>query len=150
MNFYCCFIEVFMRKTLPLTNLLKGGNKKKNFQQQCQERFIKKLLNGIFLDEKACKVFKEVKRSFADSVLLYHFNPSQKTCLKTDASIYVISRILSQLLDNGNWVPITFYSQKMVPMEINYRIYNQKLLTIMESFRHWWHYLKGMSSPILV
>jgi hypothetical protein len=38
----------------------------------------------------------------------------------------------------------------MHPAELNYGIHDQELLAIVESFRHWRHYLEGLPTPVTV
>jgi RNase H-like domain found in reverse transcriptase len=47
-------------------------------------------------------------------------------------------------------MPIAFYSRKMDKHEMNYGIYDQELLAIVECFREWRHYLEGSKHPIVV
>ncbi len=36
---------------------------------------------------------------------------------------------------NGVWYPVAYYSRKMIPPELNYDIYNKKLLGIVAAFK---------------
>ena len=38
----------------------------------------------------------------------------------------------------------------MIPVERNYETHDQELLTIIKSFKHWWHYLEGSDQSIAV
>jgi len=57
-----------------------------------------------------------------------------------DASEHVIGGVLSQEQD-GKWKPIAFLSRTMQPAERNYKIYNKKLLAIVEALTKWRQYL---------
>jgi len=64
-----------------------------------------------------------------------HFNPDNPIIVETDTSDYVIAAIISQIsLNNGNIHPIVFYSHGMQLAELNYKIYDKKLLTIFQAF----------------
>ena len=74
--------------------------------------------------------------AFITASFMQHFNVVLSICLKTDASEYTISGILSQKHLNG-WRVTAYFSQKMILIEQKYKTYNEKLLTIIESFCHW-------------
>jgi len=52
--------------------------------------------------------------------------------VKMDASEYIIEGVLSQEQE-GKWKLIAFLSRTMQPVERNYKIYNKKLLAIIEA-----------------
>lgn len=58
--------------------------------------------------------------------------------------------ILSQIDSQGILLPTAFYSKKMSPAQINYKIHNKKLLAIVSSFMEWRQYLGGSSHQIKV
>jgi hypothetical protein len=45
---------------------------------------------------------------------------------------------------------MVFYSRKIIAAECNYEIHNAELLTIVEMFKYWRHYLEGSLYPIQV
>jgi len=49
--------------------------------------------------------------------------------VKTDASDFALGACLLQKY-KGRWHPVTYYNQKMTPLELNYDIYNKELLAI--------------------
>ncbi len=61
-----------------------------------------------------------------------------------DVSSYIIDRIFSQLTLNnlGQYHSLAFFSQKMIATKTRYQTYDGKLLTIVEIFKTWKHYLK--------
>ncbi|KAH9244956.1 hypothetical protein BASA81_017605 [Batrachochytrium salamandrivorans] len=65
--------------------------------------------------------------------------------LETDASDYAISGVLSQYDDSNTLRPIAFYARQMNSAEQNYEIYDKELLAVVESFKHWRHFLKAAS-----
>ena len=44
----------------------------------------------------------------------------------------------------------SFFFQKMILVEIQYKTYNDKLLAIIEVFKTWRYYLKGCKYEILI
>jgi RNase H-like domain found in reverse transcriptase len=74
---------------------------------------------------------------FSSAPVLHHFNPSLPSTLITDSSDFTISGILHQP-DNSNLLhPVTFFSQKLSPAEINYEIYDKELLAIVDVVIIW-------------
>ncbi|KAH6582550.1 hypothetical protein BASA61_008449 [Batrachochytrium salamandrivorans] len=67
--------------------------------------------------------------------------------LETDASDYAISGVLSQYDDSNTLRPIAFYARQMNSAEQNYEIYDKELLAVVESFKHWRHFLQGGLHP---
>ena len=60
--------------------------------------------------------------------------------VEMDASKHIIGGVLFQEQD-GKWKPIAFLSRTMQPAEKNYKIYNKKLLAIVEALTKWRQYL---------
>jgi len=52
--------------------------------------------------------------------------------------------VLSQYNKNGKLRLVAFLSQKLAPTELNYKIYNKELLTIIRYFKQWRLELKGL------
>ena len=69
-----------------------------------------------------------------------------------DVSGYAICGVLSQLIsdDLGQWYPVIFFSQKMIPAETRYETHNREQLAIVEAFKTWKHYLQGSQHEVLV
>ena len=61
--------------------------------------------------------------------------PKQKIQLETDASGYAIGGVLSQQQENDSQGPIAYLSKAINKTKRNYKIYNQKLLIIMEGLK---------------
>jgi len=90
-----------------------------------------------------------LKRRFTTTPILKHFDPDLPSRLHTDASGFAISGIVSQLHD-PHCHPVAFYSRKCTPTKCNYDIHDRELLAIVESMRHWRHYLEGSCNPVQV
>ena len=62
------------------------------------------------------------------------FNPAKKIIVETDTSKIACS-ILSQFDEKKRLHPIIFYSRKFTASELNYDIYDKKLLAIVNNFK---------------
>jgi hypothetical protein len=129
-NFYRRFIEGYSRITSPISALLR---KDQNF----------------YWSSQAQEAFEELKHRFTSAPILHHFDPNLPIRLHTDASGFAISGIISQL-HGTEWHPVAFFSRKCIPAECNYGTPDLEMLAIVESMRHWRHYLEGARHPIQV
>ncbi len=99
--------------------------------------------NTSFVWNKICvQVFDNLKKQVSSISVLHHFNLKQQAILKINASNYVKDEILSQYNDEKVLHLMIFYSKSMIFAEINYHIYDKKLLVIIWCFEHWWFELK--------
>ncbi|KAK5670272.1 hypothetical protein QVD99_8720 [Batrachochytrium dendrobatidis] len=94
--------------------------------------------------------FLELKAAFASADFLVHPDDSRPFILETDASDFAISGVLSQYDDKDTLRPVAFYARQMNDAERNYEIYDKELLAVVESFKHWRHFLQGGSHPVTV
>ncbi len=122
-NFYHCFIKNFSKLV-------------KSFIQLTRK-------NTSFVWNEICvQVFDNLKKQVSSVSVLRHFNLQQQAILKIDASNYVKDEILSQYNDERVLHSMIFYSKSMILAEINYHIYDKKLLVLIWCFEHWWLKLK--------
>ncbi len=122
-----------------------------------------------FLISRAKKAFIHLQRAFIEAPILKYFDPEHHIWTGTDASGYAIGGVLSQMTSDqhssghvthedpnsskseiGQWYPVAFFFQKMIPAETWYKTYNQELLAIVEAFKTWCHYLEGCKYKVLV
>ncbi|KAH9255964.1 hypothetical protein BASA81_006002 [Batrachochytrium salamandrivorans] len=94
------------------------------------------------------KSLQDLKTAFAKSDFLTIPMTSRPFILETDASDYAISGVLSQYDDSNTLRPIAFYARQMNSAEQNYEIYDKELLAVVESFKHWRHFLQGGLHPV--
>ena len=137
MNFYWCFVKDYSKIARSLTELLKGSVDRKK-QKSLQWGEVK------------VQVFKRLHTSFISAPMLIHFNPEFHLRIKTDALGYALAGILSQLVSEGTWHPVTFWSRKMIPAEQQYKTHDQELLAIVMAFKQWRHYLEGSTHSVEV
>ncbi len=122
-NFYHCFIKNFLKLVKSFTQLTRK--------------------NISFVWNEICvQVFDNLKKQVSLISILRHFDLKQQVILKIDALNYVKDEILSQYDDERVFHLMIFYSKSMILAEINYHIYDKKLLVIIQCFEHWWLKLK--------
>ena len=130
-NFYCHFVDGYSHLTIPLTNLT--------------QKSVTFDFSGA-----ALAAFATLKRKFIEAPVLQHFDPSLPTTLSTDASNFALSAVVQQPDDSGALHPVAFYSRKLSPAEINYKIHDKELLAIVAAFREFCAWLLGAAHPISV
>ena len=113
-NFYKHFIKHYLCIAESLTDLIKSSKNDKKFKSFSFSADIQKMF--ILL----CKVFINVS-------ILVHFDSVLKIKIETDASNFVLTDIISQLLMNEEWHSVAFWSRKMTPSESRYKIHNQNV-----------------------
>ncbi len=122
-NFYHCFIKNFSKLVKSFTQLTRK--------------------NTSFVWNKICvQVFDNLKKQVSLISVLHHFDLKWQVILKINVLNYVKDEILSQYNDEKVLHLMIFYSKSMIFAEINYHIYDKKLLVIIECFKHWWFKLK--------
>ncbi len=99
--------------------------------------------NTSFVRNEICvQVFNNLKKQVSSISVLRHFDLKWQAILKINALNYVKDEILSQYNDEKVLHSMIFYSKSMIFAEINYHIYDKKLLVIIQCFEHWWFKLK--------
>ncbi len=122
-NFYRRFIKNFLKLVKLFTQLTKK--------------------NTSFVWNEICvQAFDNLKKQVSSVSVLHHFNLKRQAILKINALNYVKDEILSQYNDEKVLHSMIFYSKSMILAEINYHIYDKKLLVIIRCFEHWWLKLK--------
>ncbi len=117
-NFYRHFIKNFSKLVKSFTQLTRKNTS-----------FV---WNEIYV-----QVFDNLKNQVSLISILRHFDLKWQAILKIDASNYVKDEILSQYDDEKVLHSMIFYSKSMILAEINYHIYDKKLLVIIWCFEHW-------------
>jgi len=122
-----------------------------NFYRRFIKNFSKIVWSMIQLTQKkmifewnhACQtIFDHMKKQITEAFILRHFDQNKKTILETDSFNYVNNDILSQFDDKETLHSMIYYSKNLSLAECNYEIYDKKLLTIIQAFKHWWSELK--------
>ncbi len=122
-NFYRHFIRDFFKLVKPFTQLIRKDT--------------------FFVWNEVCiQAFRNLKKQISFASVFCHFNLKCQTILKINALNYVKDEILSQYNNKKVLHSMIFYSKSMIFAEINYHIYDKKLLIIIRCFKHWWLELK--------
>lgn len=117
-NFYRRFIRNYGIISKPLTKLTHKGTE--------------------FLFTNECNnAFMELKQKLISAPVLMHYNPKARSQIETDASDGVIAAVLSQLGNDNQWHPVSYFSKTMAPAELNYEIHDKEMLAIVRSFKQW-------------
>ncbi len=117
-NFYRRFIKNFLKLVKSFTQLTRK--------------------NTSFVWNEICvQVFDNLKKQVSSISVLHHFDLKWQAILKTDVLNYVKDEILSQYNDEKVLHSMIFYNKSMIFIEINYHIYDKKLLVIIRCFKHW-------------
>ena len=66
----------------------------------------------------------------------------------TDASDMAVGAVLQQHIQ-GTWHPISFFSHKMTPAETRYSTFDQELLAVYLSIKHFGHFIEGRPFHVL-
>ena len=137
-NFYRRFVKFYSKVARPLTDATRK-NPGVTFQ----------------LSDEAKIAFTALKVFFTEAPLLRHYHPDAPSMVETDASGKAIAGIFSQLLPDEvtgdkQWHPVAFYSRKMTDIEARYETHDAELLAIIQAFKHWSHYLRGVKMPTVV
>ena len=142
-------------------NLFKN-KKSRNLKQIPNFEATKK---PIFLIPNAKKAFNHLELAFDKASIFWHFKLESYIWIKTNASGYAISGVLSQLnlnpnalpnnsnlnkSDFGQCYPIAYFSRKMIPVKTQYEIHDAKLLAIVEAFKTWRYYLEGCKHKVFI
>ena len=151
-NFYRRFIRNFNHMTISFISILKSFEKayKKNKdrkRKRSRNRNFQRFKN--FLTFEIVETFEILKVCFIEMSLLHHFYSFCRFRIKIDVFNKIIENVLIQFVDD-EWHLIAYYFFKMNFPQCNYEIHDQKLLIIIETFKHWRHYLKNVQHEIFV
>jgi len=120
-SYYRRYIRHFARICVPLFTLLQEGDaevRKKKFRKiewnaSCEDAFL------------------QLKRLLTEEPVLLQPDTTREFFIETDASNWAIGCVLLQTdTDTGRLHPVAYDGRKLSPIEINYPIYKQELLTI--------------------
>ena len=57
--------------------------------------------------------------------------------VKTDLLDFILGAYMVQIHKDKIWHLIAYYSKKLIPLELNYDIYNKELLAIVAVLKEW-------------
>ena len=87
-------------------------------------------------------VFDTIKQLLVKEPILAIFNPEKQIHIFTDASTKGIGAVLKQQHDSI-LKPVHYFSRSLQPYQRNYTITELECLAIVESLKHWHHYVDG-------
>ncbi len=85
--------------------------------------------------EKVEETFKKLKKLFIFQSILIMFESEKLITLKINVLNEVIETCINQSNDKKHLHLIAFYNRKFTDAELNYKIHDKKLLTIVNSFK---------------
>jgi hypothetical protein len=91
------------------------------------------------------KAFLCLKTMLVNTPVLGHFKTGDRIIIDTDASGEALGAILSQVDAEGKERVIAYYSRCLSHVEKNYCVTRRELLAVIDSLRHWRHYVSGVS-----
>ena len=94
--------------------------------------------------------FRSLKQAFTTAPILWHYQPDLPLTVEADASDFALGCVLSQPLSDGYLHPLCFYNKKFTLAELNYSIYDKKLLAVVAAFKQWRVYMEGAAHPVWV
>ena len=123
-NFYCRFIENIAKMSKPLSNLTKKDSTWTwGIEQQ--------------------NAFEVLKKAFTMALVLRIPNDKDPFKLLTNASNFATEAVLSQKdIQTNLWYPVAFFSKSLDVYERNYKIYDKKLLAVIQGLEEYRHYLE--------
>ena len=95
--------------------------------------------------------FIALKQAFLAVDFLAQFDPDWPAIVETDASDYALGGCVSQIdPKTGMLCLMAFYSRKLTKAELQYEIYDQEMLAIVECLKQWWVYLSEVAVQMKV
>ena len=76
------------------------------------------------------ELFKEVKNKFTKELILKIYKLELLIKVETDLLDFILGAQLLQKYKDGIQYLVVYYSRKLIPVELNYNIYNKELLVI--------------------
>jgi transposase InsO family protein len=132
-GFYRRFVRNYSKVVAPLTDLLKTTG----------------LPRAEFIGGRELEAISKLKVLFTRAPFLAHYDPNLQTRIESDASIFAIGAVLSQLKE-GRWHPVAFLSRKLKGPELRYDTPDSELMAIVEAFRAWRPYVAYTQYPVKV
>lgn len=104
--------------------------------------------NVPFLWNSECQnAFNSLRRALVTAPILVYPNPEGDFILDTDCSGHGLGAVLSQV-QNGQEKVISYYSKVLSKSERNYCVTRRELLAVVDSIKHFHHYLYGVQFKV--
>ena len=86
-----------------------------------------------------CKhTFNDLKKQFMIALIFVHFNFNFECVFKADLSDHAQEDVFLQYDKNDMLCSVVYFSWKLNIVKSNYKIYDKKLLAIIQCFKQWW------------
>ena len=82
-------------------------------------------------------MFKEIKNKFIKELILKIYRSKLLIKVKTDLLDFILGAYMVQKYKDKIWHSVAYYSKKLIPLELNYNIYNKELLAIITVLKEW-------------
>src|SRR5580692_79354 len=88
-------------------------------------------------NKKQKELFKEIKNKFIKKLILKIYRLELLIRVKIDLLDFILKAYIVQKYKDKIWYPIVYYSKKLILLELNYDIYDKKLLVIVTALKEW-------------
>ncbi|KAG5719742.1 hypothetical protein E4T56_gene18566 [Termitomyces sp. T112] len=89
--------------------------------------------------------FDALKYAITSGPILLFPDDNSPFWVEADSSNFAMEAVLSQQSpEDGKWHLVAFYSKSLNAVEQNYKIHDKEMLTIIQLFKEWQHFLEGM------
>ncbi|XP_076248026.1 uncharacterized protein LOC143187672 [Calliopsis andreniformis] len=109
---------------------------------------IKKEVKFKFREEES-KAFETLKKQLSSKPILAIYSPKAETELHCDASVSGFGAILLQKQSDGNFRPISYFSQRTTPAESKYHSFELECLAVVYAVKRFHVYLGGIFFKIM-
>ncbi len=99
---------------------------------------------------KQKELFTETKKEFTKELTLKIYQLVLLTRVKIDTLDFAIRVYLQQKYKDKVQYLVVYYSHKIIPLELNYNIYNKELLAIIAVLKEWRVFLQGTIEPFII
>lgn len=81
--------------------------------------------------------FSKAENYVYEAFILCHFDSNKWYFIEIDFFDYINKRVLSQINDKDVLHLVAYFLRKIISAMCNYKIYNKKLLAIIQYFKEW-------------
>uniref|UniRef100_A0A8C5MES4 Reverse transcriptase/retrotransposon-derived protein RNase H-like domain-containing protein n=1 Tax=Leptobrachium leishanense TaxID=445787 RepID=A0A8C5MES4_9ANUR len=131
-GYYRKFVPHYSDLAKPLTDLTK-----------------KSLPRQVLWSPECEQAFQQLKAALTQAPLLAAPNYNKRFVVHTDASMFGLGAVLSQVGDDGGDHPVAFISRKLLPREVGYAAVEKECLALVWALRKLQPYVYGRSFTVM-
>uniref|UniRef100_A0A8C5QAG7 Reverse transcriptase/retrotransposon-derived protein RNase H-like domain-containing protein n=1 Tax=Leptobrachium leishanense TaxID=445787 RepID=A0A8C5QAG7_9ANUR len=131
-GYYRKFVPRYSDLAKPLTDLTK-----------------KSLPRQVLWSPECEQAFQQLKAALTQAPLLAAPDYNRRFIIHTDASMFGLGAVLSQVGDDGGDHPVAFISRKLLPREVGYAAVEKECLALVWALRKFQPYVYGRSFTVL-